>query len=280
MKASRIIVGFLLVAALGACGVVNLAYNNAPTAVAYVVDDWVDLNSTQRTWLKARVEKLLEWHRANELPTYRRLLADAHDQVAKPVAVEQLDSFYGQGKLAVERLTEKAMPDIVAFLQMLEPSQVAFLEKKLGEENEKLAKELKLSLVERRKKRVERYTDRFEGWFGRLSPEQLATLKVRVEEMPFSEELRLADRKRWQTDFVGLLKSKSDAATLERELRILLLAPEQRRAEAYRVKWEMQQQIVTRLTAELLQTASPKQRQSIQRKLAGYTEDVSGLLRS
>ncbi len=280
MKGIRIIVGFLLIAALGACGVVNLAYNNAPTAVAYVVDDWVDLNSTQRAWLKGRVEKLLDWHRSSELPTYRKLLADAHDQVAKPVAVAQLDGFYGHGKQAVERLTEKAMPDIVAFLQMLEPSQIAFLEKKLADENEKLASEMKLGLAERRKKRVERYTDRFEGWFGRLSQEQLATLKARVEEMPFSEELRLADRKRWQTDFVGLLKNKSDAATLERELRILLLAPEQRRAEAYRVKWEMQQQIATRLTAELLQTASPKQRQSIQRKLAGYAEDVGGLLKS
>ena len=280
MKVARIIVGILFLAALSACGVVNLAYNNAPTAVAYVVDDWFDLTSAQRAWLKPRVESLVEWHRASELPTYRKLLNDAQEQVARPVAVEDIETFYGQSRLAAERLAEKAMPDLVAFLQLLEPKQIAFLERKLAADNDKLAKELKLGLEERRRKRVERYVDRFEGWFGRLSPEQMAVLKTRVEEMPFSEELRLADRRRWQTGLVGMLKNKADSAMLANELRVLLLSPEQRRAAEYRAKWEMQQQLVTQLTAELLQIASPKQKQAVQRKLAGYAEDVSSLLKS
>jgi hypothetical protein len=280
MKVARIIVGILFLAALSACGVVNLAYNNAPTAVAYVLDDWFDLTSAQRAWLKPRVESLVEWHRASELPTYRKLLNDAQEQVARPVAVEDIETFYGQSRLAAERLAEKAMPDLVGFLQLLEPKQIAFLERKLAADNDKLAKELKLGLEERRRKRVERYLDRFEGWFGRLSPEQMAVLKTQVEEMPFSEELRLADRRRWQTGLVGMLKNKADSAVLANELRVLLLSPEQRRAAEYRAKWEMQQQLVTQLTAELLQIASPKQKQAVQRKLAGYAEDVSSLLKS
>ncbi|MFM7460733.1 MAG: DUF6279 family lipoprotein [Burkholderiales bacterium] len=280
MKVARIIVGILFLAALSACGVVNLAYNNAPTAVAYVVDDWFDLTSAQRAWLKPRVESLVEWHRASELPTYQKLLSDAREQVMRPVAIEHIDLFYGQSRLAAERLAEKAMPDLVGFLQLLEPKQIAFLERKLAADNDKLAKELKLGLEERRRKRVERYVDRFEGWFGRLSPEQMAVLKTRVEEMPFSEELRLADRRRWQTGLVGMLKNKADSAVLANELRVLLLSPEQRRAADYRAKWEMQQQLVTQLTAELLQIASPKQKQAVQRKLAGYAQDVSSLLKS
>ena len=280
MQSVRIIVGILFLAALSACGVVNLAYNNAPTAVAYVVDDWFDLTGPQRAWLKPRIEKLIDWHRASELPTYRKLLNDAHEQVARPVAVENIDAFYGQGRLAAERLAEKAMPDMVSFLQLLEPQQIAFLERKLATDNAKLAKEMKLTLEERRRKRVERYVDRFEGWLGRLSPEQLIVLRARVEEMPFSEELRLADRKRWQAGFVALLQNKVDAAVLASELRVLLLSPEQRRAEEYRAKWERQQQLATRLTAELLQLATPKQKQAVQRKLSGYADDVGSLLKS
>ena len=108
----------------------------------------------------------------------------------------------------------------------------------------------------------------------------MTVLKTRVEEMPFSEELRLADRRRWQTGLVGMLKNKADSAVLANELRVLLLSPEQRRAAEYRAKWEMQQQLVTQLTAELLRIASPKQKQAVQRKLAGYAEDVSSLLKS
>jgi hypothetical protein len=280
MKPVRIIVGICLLMALAACGVVSLAYNNAPTAVAYVVDDWVDLTREQRDWLKPRVEKLMVWHRERELPAYQKLLTEAQDKVAKPVSLEHVDAFYGESRQAMERLAEKAMPDMVAFLQMLSPTQITFLEAKLAEDNDKLAKEIKLGLAERRAKRVERYVDRFEAWFGRLTPEQLVALKTTVEAMPFSEELRMVDRKRWQTGMMSLLKQKADAQTLERELRVLLLTPETRRAEEYRVKWALQQQIVTRLTAEFLQTATPKQRQAVKRKLAGYADDVSSLLKS
>lgn len=281
MKTARIIiVGILLLATLSACGVVNLVYNNAPTAVAYVADDWFDLTSPQRAWLKLRVENLVDWHRASELPIYQKLLSDAHEQVVRPLAIEHIDLFYGQSRLAAERLAEKAIPDLVGFLQLLEPRQIAFLERKLASDNEKLANELKLGLEERRRKRVERYVGRFEGWFGRLSPEQLGLLKTRLEEMPFSEELRLADRKRWQASLVALLKNNADSAVLARELRVLLLSPEQRRAADYRVKWEAQQQLVALLTVELLQIATAKQKQAVQRKLAGYAQDVSNLLKS
>jgi hypothetical protein len=105
-------------------------------------------------------------------------------------------------------------------------------------------------------------------------------LKTRLEELPFSEELRLADRKRWQASLVALLKNNADSAVLARELRVLLLSPEQRRAADYRVKWEAQQQLVALLTVELLQIATAKQKQAVQRKLAGYAQDVSNLLKS
>jgi hypothetical protein len=248
--------------------------------VAYVADDWFDLTSPQRAWLKLRVENLVDWHRASELPIYQKLLSDAHEQVVRPLAIEHIDLFYGQSRLAAERLAEKAIPDLVGFLQLLEPRQIAFLERKLASDNEKLANELKLGLEERRRKRVERYVGRFEGWFGRLSPEQLELLKTRLEELPFSEELRLADRKRWQASLVALLKNNADSAVLARELRVLLLSPEQRRAADYRVKWEAQQQLVALLTVELLQIATAKQKQAVQRKLAGYAQDVSNLLKS
>lgn len=281
MKRLRLIIPALFALVLiGACSVAGLAYNNAPFAATYYVDDWVSLTREQRAWLKPRVESLMAWHRTNELPQYQRLIDGAMRQVEKPPLAEDVSALYEESRRAVERLCVKAMPDMVAFFGMLEPAQWNAMAKKFDAENEKLVRELRLSEQERRENRVKRYVGRYEDWMGTLSPAQREVIRKRVDGMPLSESLRLADRKRWQGDFIRLLQSRPDAATLERELRVLLLAPEQRRAPAYREQWEMQQKAVQALTTELLREATPRQQQAVKNKLAGYASDVANLVRS
>jgi hypothetical protein len=127
---------------------------------------------------------------------------------------------------------------------------------------------------------VTRYVERFEGWMGRLSPEQVALIQARVEPLPFSEELRLADRRRWQGEMITMLKSRPDAASIEREMRVLLLTPEVRRSAEYRARWAAQQEAVMSLTAEVMAQATPAQRESVRKRLAGYANDLAGLLKT
>jgi hypothetical protein len=308
-------VGSIALATLAGCGAANLAYNNAPMAVAYVVDDWVDLKSDQRAFLKSRVEVLLAWHRTTELPAYQQLLREAMARVApaqpsgqpanqfisqaaasttaspasspNPAAnkvqaptVQDVARLYSESRQAIERVTEKAMPDIVAFMQTLKPEQISYLERKFTEDNAKLEQQMRAPLAERKRARVTRYVDRFEGWMGKLSPEQMALIQARVEPLPFSEELRLADRRRWQSELLAMLKSRPDAATIEREMRVLLLTPEVRRSAEYRARWSTQQDTVMSLTAELMALATPKQRESVRKRLDGYANDLAGLLKT
>jgi hypothetical protein len=271
MKILRLFFASLLVVAIAGCAVANLAYNNAPTLVTYYVDDWFDLTSEQSAWLKPRVTKLVDWHRSNELPTYRNLLTDVQSRVAQNQnTLNDVTKLYSISRQA----------DMVAFLQKIEPQQIAFIEKKFADENKKLAKDTRRAEEERRTKRVERYTERFESWMGKLSEAQIALIKERIAPLPFTEELRLEDRKRWQREFISLLSSKADATTMERELRALMLTPEAKRAPAYQAKWQQQQDEVMKLTLELVNMATPKQRQAVQKKLSGYVEDVSGLLKT
>ncbi len=270
----------LFVLTLAACGVANLAYNNAPTVANYYVDEWLDLNAEQSAWLKPRVTKLMVWHRANELPTYRTLLNEASQQLEKNTNPEaEIERFYASTRQAVDRLTLQAMPDMVAFLQTIETQQIANLEKKFATENEKLAKEIELTDERRRAKRLERTIERYEAWMGKLSPPQLAIINTRIASLPLTEALRFADRQRWQKEFVQLLNAKPNANQLESELRTLLITPEKRRAKDYQITWQRQQDEMMKLTAELIAIANAKQKQAMQKKLSGYAEDLSGLLK-
>jgi Family of unknown function (DUF6279) len=268
---------------LTACGVANLAYNNAPMLVNYYVDDWLDLTPEQTDWLKPRVTKLLAWHRTNELPQYRKLLTSASARVMqngdRATVLRDVEKLYADSRQAADRLIVQAMPDIVSFMQQVEPAQLQVLEKKFAKDNDKLIKNLRVPEARRVEQRNERYVERFEGWMGSLDSEQRAMISERLSSLPFTEELRFADRKRWQKEFLALTATKPDSEKLRMELNILLRTPEARRDTNYQSTWARQQQIIIELTADLLMSASPAQKQTIAKKLAGYSSDITSLLK-
>jgi hypothetical protein len=281
-RLAKFSLAFVFVALVAACSLTTVAYNNAPTAVAYVVDDWVDLTPEQREWLKPRVNKLVAWHRSNELPQYRSVLNRASERLNSDAALtpEEINQFIVDARGAAMRLTEQAMPDMVAFLQKMSPEQITFLEKKYASENERMGKELKLTPQARREARVKRYFERYEAWMCSLTPAQRETIRTAVEPLPFNDELRLEDRARWQREFIALLRTGPDEATLTRELRILMLTPDVRRSAEYQSRWTGLQKTMTSLTVELMISATPEQRRTIQRKLNGYASDVTSLLKA
>src|SRR5262249_58599068 len=54
----------------------SLAYENATPVLAWMAGDYVDMSGGQRDWVRERLTRAMAWHRAQELPEYRRFLED------------------------------------------------------------------------------------------------------------------------------------------------------------------------------------------------------------
>ena len=66
---ARALLAALAALLAAACSsVTRVAYDNAPFAAAWMVDDWFDLHDGQRDWVKERLARLHGWHRASEMP--------------------------------------------------------------------------------------------------------------------------------------------------------------------------------------------------------------------
>ena len=74
MRFARVASGIALAALLGGCAMVRIAYNNAEPMVRYTAHDYFDLNERQNDQFRKRLLQFHDWHRANELPLYARLL--------------------------------------------------------------------------------------------------------------------------------------------------------------------------------------------------------------
>jgi len=274
----RFLVLMLSVLLVSGCSLGMLSYRNADWLLAYKIDDWVNLTAEQKTWLRPRLTQLQVWHRSHELGHVQRLLRDSHLLAAGAPKEDEIQAIYTASVLTLNRTLEQLLPDTLLLLSRLEPAQIAYLERKLAKDNQKLAKDIVLTPDARRSLRAKKAVKQFEGWFGRLSTTQEADLIKRVDALPLLDEMRLNNRQRWQTELLELLKSKPDSKLFSAELRSLMLDPQRRRDPVYDQAWKLQQQEWVSIVAWIVKHASPAQKARLQKKLGGYVEEVSRLL--
>jgi Family of unknown function (DUF6279) len=270
----------VVLAAVSACTATRLAYNNAAVVLNYYLDDFVDLTSAQKAWLSPRWNKVVEWHRENELPIYKKILLQSKDQLSRPITTADAEGLSSEVKAALARAVDYLMPDIVEFVAQLSPAQIDFLERKFDKENAKRAKDIAKPAAERKKRQLERYVENFEDDFGKLSPEQTAKIEEVISALPLLDEHRHAQSKRGQTDMLKLLREHGkNPAILAATLKARMTNPEANRSEAYQALITEQERQTTQLTVWLINSATPKQKAKLVAQLEGYVQDVSGLLK-
>ena len=276
----HLIAAIAMLSMLTSCSLATIAYNNADTLIGYALRDYVELNVEQEIWLKERITLLMAWHRSNELPQWQRWLTEARERAAGMPETSDLRATYVRGQALLARTTAQALPDLAKLLHQLEPAQIAFLENKFANDNRKLAKDIAVALPTRYAKRADDVREGFEGWLGSLTPEQAAYLQARATILVPMEEMRLADRRRWQRELIELVKARPELPTLEAELRSWILSPEKYRDPVYQAEMNRQYEAMLGVTAWMVTNATPQQKLRVQKKLSGYAEDIARLLRN
>jgi hypothetical protein len=279
MRLGNLILVVVMMSFLSACSLSTLAYNNAVPLLSWFIDDYFDLQDEQREFAKARLARLLAWHRDSELPEYHQLLEDAIRRCQGPVTEAEIDHLYAQGKTFVARLGERALGDIADFLRKLDPGQISELEVRLAKGNDKFEREhIKPPYEKRLEARNVRYVDNLESWFGTLTHEQRDYVELTLRRLPLADEMRFAERKQLQAEFLAVLRARPPRGELIARLRVFMLKPEQLRTADYRAETERWRREVPALVAWMANGATAQQRTHLQNKLRGYLEDVDALM--
>ncbi len=263
---------------LSACSATRVAYDNADTVLRFMASSYLDLDPAQSDDLTLRIVRFHQWHRSNELPVYAALLRSASQRAAKGITVEDVAWGLANVRSRYRRFAARAAEDAAPVLATLASAQLAALERKFAENNEKYAREFLSSDDKgRRRAQLKRMLGRFREFAGELTPDQ----ESRIERFALAHErhvaLRFEDRQRWQRDFVAALKEEREPEELGRHLVAMFEKPELRRSEEFieeDTRWE---EDLGRLIVNLDRSLSPKQRAHVVRRLSDYAEDFSVL---
>src|SRR6266581_2464122 len=270
----------LAIGALGlaACSATRVAYDNADTVLRFMASSYLDLDAAQSDDLAPRIVRFHRWHRANELPIYAALLRSASQRAAAGITAEDVAWGLANVRLRYRRFAAKAAEDAAPVLATLASAQLAALERKFAENNEKYTKEfLSSDDKERRRRQLKRMLERFRDFAGELAADQ----EARIGGFALAHErhvaLRFEDRQRWQRDFVAALKEERKPEELGRRLAVMFDKPELRRSEEFIREDRRWDEDLGQLIVDLDRSLSVRQRAQVVRRLSDYAEDFAVL---
>ena len=289
--ALRTVVLLLAALAFAACSsatFTRLAYNNAALAysnlgpmLTWIVDDYVDLDGAREDWVRVRIDRVLAWHRAEELPRYRALLETMLAKSARAFSVEDIAAHQKELRAAYYRVVAQVVPDTAEFLSTMDAADIDHMEKKFAEENRRFVRESVQGTPEERiERRAKRFAGHLESWVGKLTAEQRALVANRYPELGDVSDELLAERRFRQSELVALVRSKPPRPALEAGLKRIFVDTDSWRRPEYAAKLRERDAQMHAMISELSTTLTDEQRAHLQKRIRRFLGDISTLTAS
>lgn len=273
----------LLVCVLAGCSALRIGYASGDTVAYWWLNSYVDFTDSQKPWVKARINRLLAWHRSTQLKEYTQLLSLAQQRIQHKVTPADMQAEYTTLKKQALQTVDKALPDLADLALSLQPQQLAHLEKKLASNNDKYRKDnLRGSLEDRQARRYEQVMKHAEYWFGNFSKDQEAQIRTASYARPLNNEAWLAERMRRQQEMLKLLR-KIQAERPTREAVTTMLKSYVATSVDYftyaenRAFFDASNEGTAQIAALIVNLATPEQKTHAAKRLQKWSEDCRTL---
>jgi hypothetical protein len=271
-----------LVLLAGCSAGIRLGYNNADALILYTIDSYLGLTAEQELLVKSRLDALMSWHRATQLRDYARLIESERQRLEGKVTAADVLAFNRAINDRLLALGDRAAPDLARLALALAPEQLARMQRKIEGDNVKARREL-VQAKERESldERVNNYAERADFWFGSVTHVQRELVRASLDRRPDMSAWWLEERERRLRDLLSVLRriqseqpSEEVAAGWLRIYFAQLQAPAEpdRRARIQAFRTANAQ-----LIAQLVNAATPEQKTTLSRRLAGFAQDFTAL---
>ena len=278
----RLVLVLALAALAGGCSTVQFAYSAGPTALAFMADSYLDLDSAQSALLKERILAVREWNRTNHLVEYSQFLARVRDRMAGTVSAEDARWAYDEARARWRVLGGRVADEIADMAPQLNADNMKALAHKYVRTNEEFTRErINVPLAKQLENRFERTLEQAERWYGSFDDAQRTRIRALTDALPSNPSLILEDRKRRQAEFLAVLSAVvekrigRDAARTR--LATLITDWEVGRSPAYQAFATPYMAQSFQMAAQIANLATPEQRQTAQRRVQRWVDDIAAL---
>ncbi|HET8800545.1 MAG TPA: DUF6279 family lipoprotein [Marinobacter sp.] len=274
----RSLLVFMLWLALSACSSTKIAYQYADWGVVWWVDDYITLTEMQETQLTRDIQKLRQWHCANELPRYQSWLEELEQDMADGnVGIREVRHHQAQLLGFFPPLLRQSSPIAVNLLSSLSDQQVAELARNMADHQEDLEGKYIASTPEATAEaRAQRTSERIERWLGDLNEEQQRIVAAWSAKRGNQTSIWLKGRRNWQEALLEAL-SKRDQPGFAERVSELIVDSETLRGDAYEAMMAESRAAIMVLMHDLIQAGDPTHLAHLKERAAELNNDFAAL---
>lgn len=213
----------LLVLLLSACSF-RFMYNHVDLALIWRIDDFLDLNGSQRAFLRERLPLHLEDYR-DEMPAWRDFLLGMDRRIGSGVSAADLQWFYeALGELR-NRVGQQLAEDSEKLLATVSEEQRQYMLDALEDENREMQERTQMSAEQRAFERGRMTVEGIEEWTGYLSESQRKQVRALAAALPDVTEPWFAYRLERQRQFTELTRRAAAGEAVSDDLYQWFTAP-------------------------------------------------------
>ncbi len=267
---------FLSLLMLGACSGTTLLYNRLDFLVPWYVDDYAELNGEQETYLEELLTPFLAWHRAQELPSYVKILGDIETSLDEPETQAGVEAIFAEFERAWLRLEGEALDSLLDLGAQLSDTQIDGFLKVLWEQQDEYKEEyLERSDDEFYEDSYDNLKDNAKEYLGALSDKQRNVLRESSSKLLRSDEEWLRERADWFKQLEVILKR---GPQWQQRVRAAVAARRDKFSPEYVRIYENNSAVIADAIARLLNSRTERQDRHVRSKLSDLREDFETLI--
>ena len=274
MKRKALIVLFLLL--VTGCGT-RFYYYQLDWLIPFFLRDYISLNSEQKSILKERLLKQIDWHCKTQLADYSETLRSLSKDLSSPdhpIGYDGLKNYYAKFQGFWAELIRQVAPDIAEILRTATDAQIEELFENLDKRNDEMRAEyIDLSPSERIKQREERMLKGLRKWLSGPTPEQKQAVSAWIKQLkPIGQEWLLY-RDKIQEEVINLLKQRKELPDFNQKLVEILTHQERMRSSTYQAKSDYNRDITLKLGVNIIHLMIPEQRTHLLKRIDSFATD-------
>lgn len=263
---------------LAGCSQIGLTYRHLDFIIPWSLNDYLDMNASQKDWLDERLKERLSWHCTTQIPGYLDWLDRLQGMVENnQVNQEQLKARTAEARQAIATLSKEITPSAVELLRQLDDQQVAEMEAAFAKDLRKHEDEyVDQPLDKQISERAQRMEKRLTPWMGKLNAAQQARVMQWSTSLGEQNRLWIDNRAHWQSLLLAAVKQRK-AGDFDQKIASLLQDRQTFWTPEYRATYDHTEQAAISLIADLMAQSTPDQRQKLLAKIADVRKDFTDL---
>lgn len=193
-----LLAALLIVAGLSGCSALREGYNNLDTLAMWWVSRMVSLDDAQKAQLRGGMQRLITWHRRNELQEWSAMIAEARRATSDALSEDELRALDARLSASLARTLQVAATELAPVLQSLSEAQWQELERSIDKQGAQATKRWSGSDERVRAERAKGFERSMERWIGDVDRSQRPQIVALERSWPLdrSASLRAAEQRR------------------------------------------------------------------------------------